>query len=162
MRCSRAEPLIERFVDGQCGPAETRAIEAHALTCARCTARIASARALVAEMGRAPAVHAPRGFAAKVMEGVYRQALAGQPAEEPRVPARTVNRMYRRLAFSFMITAGVLTASLVIPRVAYPTLIARGSEAGIGGSAAVQSVLAGADKTVRGILGEQQVGGSGQ
>lgn len=68
--------------------------------------------------------------------------------------------MYRRLGFSFMITAFVLTASLVIPRAAYTSLIGAGT--GVGGSTAVQSVLQSADRAVRGILGEQQVGGNGE
>jgi anti-sigma factor RsiW len=154
MRCARVEPLIERFVDGDCDPAEKSGIEAHALTCARCTARIASARRLAAALGRAQVVRAPRGFNVRVMNEVYRQALAGHPVlEEAR--ALQLKPMYRRLGISFMVTAFVLSASLLIPRAAYPTLIgARGVDAGVGGSAAVQSVLQGADRAVRGILGE--------
>jgi anti-sigma factor RsiW len=163
MRCARVEPLIERFVDGAVSLRDAREIEAHALTCARCTARIAAARRLSGALGRAQGVRAPRGFAERVMNEVYRQALAGHPAAGSQVPQRTVGKMYRRLGLSFMISAAVLSASLVIPRVAYPTLIgSRGPDAGVGGSAVVQSVIQGADKTVRGILGEQQVGGYGQ
>jgi anti-sigma factor RsiW len=163
MRCARVEPLIERFVDGGCDLDRARAIEAHALGCVRCTARIAAARRLAAALDRPPHVRAPHGFAEMVMTKVYREALGGHSAAEVRAPRRTVGKMYRRLGFSFMVSALVLSASLVIPRGAYPTLIGtRGHDAGVGGSAAVRSVLQGADRTVRGILGEQQMGGNGQ
>ncbi len=122
----------------------------------------AAARRLAAALDGAPSVRAPRGFTERVMNEVYRQALAGQPAAEAARPRpRADGRMYRRLGLSFMVTAAVLSASLLIPRAAYPTLIgARTADSGVGGSTAVQSVLHGADRAVRGILGEQQVGGN--
>ena len=164
MRCARIEPFIELFVDGGCDRTTAQGIEAHALTCARCAARIAVARRLASTLGRARVVRAPPGFTVRVMNEVYRQALARHPvAEKARVSERPVQRMYRRLGLSFMVTAFVLSVSLFIPRSAYPTLIgARGADAGVGGSGAVHSLMQGADRAVRGILGEQQVGGNGQ
>jgi hypothetical protein len=70
--------------------------------------------------------------------------------------------MYCRLGLSFMLTAAVLAASLLVPHGAYSMLIGGGSDAalGAGPSAAVQNVLAGAGHTVQGALGEQQIGGN--
>jgi len=111
-------------------------------------------------------VRAPRGFAQRVMSAVYREALTGPSAEEPAVaaPAPTVSRLYRRLALSFMITAAVLAVSLLLPRVAYPTLIGAGAGAalGAGPSTAVQGALAGATDAVKGALGERLIGGGQQ
>jgi hypothetical protein len=126
-------------------------------------------------------VRAPHGFAQRVMDAVYREALAGRSLPAGIVPSGiaarrgirelagsmaarpTVSRMYRRLGVSFMLTAAVLAVSLLIPHGGYPTLIRSGSanEAlGAGPSAAVQSALIGAGHAVQGALGEQQIGGN--
>ncbi len=115
-------------------------------------------------------VRAPRGFAHRVMEVVYKEALAGAPGrpEQSRPTAwqgPAAARLYRRVALSLMITAAVLAVSLVIPHGAYPTLIgaASGDAAiGAGPSEAVQSALSGAGHTVQGALGEKQIGGSSE
>ncbi len=87
-------------------------------------------------------------------------------AAEPRAwPRRAASRLYRRLGWSFMLTAAVLALSLLIPHGAYPTLIRAGeAEAalGAGPSAAVRNALAGAGETVQGALGENQIGGSNE
>jgi len=103
-----------------------------------------------------PSMRAPRGFAGRIMEAVYREALRGgqvaaQPGRMQRVPAR----IYRRLGLSFMLTAAVLTASVFIPRAAYPTLMGTGSAgAGISreGETIVRNALSGAGQAVRGAL----------
>jgi len=111
-------------------------------------------------------VHAPRGFSQRVMNAVYREALAGAPAAEPAAapsPWR-VSRLYRRLALSFMLTGAVLAVSLLVPRGAYPTLISSsaGTSLGAGPSTAVQSALVGAADAVQGALGERVIGGEQQ
>jgi len=112
---------------------------------------------------------APRGFAQRVMSVVYRESLAGPPAAEqgaePGAPAAPtpVSRLYRRLALSFMVTAAVLTASLLVPRGAYPTLFeSGGAAAGLGtvASTAVNSLLLGAADAIQGALGERTIGGN--
>jgi hypothetical protein len=108
-------------------------------------------------------VRAPHGFTQKVMDAVYREALAGHTFPEESVVSRpTVSRMYRRLGVSFMLTAAVLAVSLLIPHGGYPTLIRSGlnDSLGDGPSAAVQSALIGAGHAVQGALGEQQIGGN--
>ena len=122
--------------------------------------------------GAAETVHAPRGFARKVMDAVYRESLAGRaqavrPASRGHIPAGavrasqpTVARMYRRLGLSFMFTAAVLAASLLVPHGAYPTLIGGSDSAlGAGPSNVVQRALLGAGHAVQGALGEQLIGG---
>jgi hypothetical protein len=111
-------------------------------------------------------VRAPRGFTNRVMNAVYREALAPAGARAPRPPASaSILRLYRRVALSFMLTAVVLVASLLVPKTAYPTLI----ESGVGGaalgggpSAAVKSALAAAAAAVQGALGERLIGGGEQ
>ena len=119
-------------------------------------------------------VHAPSGFARKVMDAVYRESLAGRasPAGAAgrravvtaavRMSRPTVARMYRRLGLSFILTAAVLAASLLVPHGTYSTLIGSGFNAalGTGPSATVQNVLVDAGHAVQGALGEQQIGGN--
>lgn len=113
-------------------------------------------------------VRAPRGFAARVMDAVYKEALAGTshhaPSREPgREPASS--RLYRRVGWSLMVTAAVLAVSLLVPHGAYPTLVGAGSgEAalGAGPSAVVRHALSGAGQAVQGALGEKQIGGSNE
>ncbi len=111
-------------------------------------------------------VHAPRGFSQRVMNAVYREALAGAPAGAPRAQSSVrVSRLYRRLALSFMVTAAVLTASLLVPKGAYPTLFeSGGAGAGLGraASTAVDSLLFGAANAIQGALGERTIGGDQQ
>jgi hypothetical protein len=128
--------------------------------------------------GLRDSVHAPQGFARKVMDAVYRESLAGRPlAARPDHPARILrrgahassgpilSRMYRRLGLSFVLTGAVLAVSLLIPHGAYTTLIRSGSvDAGLaaGPSAAVQEALIRAGYAVQGALGEHQIGGNQQ
>jgi anti-sigma factor RsiW len=158
MRCARVEALVERYVDGRLEASAAREIGEHARFCARCTARIETARRIAAAFAAVPPVRAPRGFADRVMDGVYRQALAGPRRAAP-------ERFYRKLGLSFVLTAGVLAVSLFIPRAAYSTL----AGTGIAGAAfsrestlAVKSALDGADNAVRGILREHVKEGSGR
>lgn len=166
MRCMRVEPLIERYVDGALEEPLSREVEKHVGSCARCAARVSAARRLLSAFAAEPAVRAPRGFTDRVMDAVYREAVAPRPAESIRTRSlTTLARMYRRLGLSFMLTAVVLTASLFIPRAAYPTLFSQngsgtGFGRGSGSTAAVRNALEKADNGVRGLLGEPQNGGS--
>ena len=49
MRHAQVDSLIDRLVVGACSPAEARAVASHAIGCARCTVRIATARRLLAD-----------------------------------------------------------------------------------------------------------------
>jgi hypothetical protein len=107
-------------------------------------------------------IRAPGGFAERVMSQVYREALApraaptaGAAGTAGMAPAGA-RRMYRRLGLSFLLTAAVLGASLLVPRAAYTSLVAFGERPGVRGGSVetVKSALEGAGSTVRGILGE--------
>jgi anti-sigma factor RsiW len=183
MRCARVDPYIEAFVDGSLDPARASEIAAHVGSCAKCAARARAAgrinRALSAQgaIGAESRARAPHGFAHRVMDTVYREALVGVPrpsdaaaraaaargAAARRASARAPARGYRRLGLSFVLTAGVLAASLFIPRIAYPSLMAAsGAGAGFAGesSTSIRAALDGADAAMRGILGENGNGGN--
>ena len=164
MRCAHVGPLVERFIDGSLGAHAALQVEAHARSCSRCTKRIEAARAIAQALGAGASVGAPKGFAAKVMEGVYRQALSapheplGAPLPADMAAARSpvaAGRFHRKLGLSLVLTAGVLAVTMLIPRGAYPTLAGSG-RTGISrdGAVVVQNALLGAGSTVRGILGE--------
>ncbi len=167
MRCAQAGPLVERYVDGVLDPGLARAIRDHAVTCTRCARRIEAARAVRDILASEPALRAPRGFADSVMDAVYREALAGPQAgareERETRPLLTAGsaRTYRRLGLSFLLTAGVLAASLLVPRIAYPTLFGA-AETGLSrdSGAVVRGAMNGAETMVRDILREQENGGS--
>jgi anti-sigma factor RsiW len=168
MRCLEVEGLVDAYVDGTLEETRAADLERHAQGCARCTEALVSARALRrALQGMAPA-RAPQGFAARVMDAVYRETLTGAPgaaAAAERAPAGRAAapaRAWRRLGYSFMVSAAVLAVSLLVPRAAYPTLVGAPVAAVTrdGGSAA-QGALAGADRAMRGVLGETTTGGGG-
>ena len=121
-------------------------------------------------------LRAPRGFTDRVMSTVYREALVPRPqtADRHGAAARSLAadaarrpfalRLYRRIAVSLMLTAVVLAASLLVPHVAYPSLIgtSEGATFGHGPSDAVRSALVGASTTVQGALGERLIEGGQQ
>jgi anti-sigma factor RsiW len=146
MRCAEVGRLVDRYVDGRLAADPTLGLERHAETCAACRRLVAGAREesrlLAAD---AAAVRAPRGFADRVMDRVYRETLwkrAGAADGAQRASAGVPARGYRRLGLSVMLAAAALVACLVVPR------------AGLAGdgSALVKSMLDGADGTVRGAL----------
>ena len=164
MRCAEARPLIDAYVDGSLTRAVAARVEDHTAGCKRCAREISLARRVnEALSGVSPKVRAPKGFADRVMDGVYRQALAGASAvpETSADPRRAPSRMYRRLGLSFVVTATVLATTLLVPRVAYPTLFASAG-LGPGGTSVVREAMQGADSVVQKILSEQSNGGRTQ
>jgi anti-sigma factor RsiW len=77
MRCAQVDPYIEAFVDGSLDPRRASEIAAHVGSCAMCAARARAAGRIVRSLGVEPRVRAPRGFTDRVMDVVYREALAG-------------------------------------------------------------------------------------
>jgi anti-sigma factor RsiW len=175
MKCAEVGRRVERFVDGVLDKRLAEEIEAHLRSCPQCSAQVGTARALLTGSA-APAARASAGFAVRVMEAVYREALAqgprtSAPERQEVLPTRQLVPVYRRLGLSLVLTAGVLAASLFVPRVSYQGLLGSGSsatepsrerDAGVprGLGAAVQSALSEADSVVRGIQREQAHGGS--
>ena len=74
MRCAEVGRLVDRYVDGRLADDRKARLERHALTCAACRRLIAEARE-VGQMlaSEAAAARAPRGFAGRVMDQVYRE-----------------------------------------------------------------------------------------
>ena len=168
MRCARVRRLAEEYGDGGLS-AELRArIEEHIGGCARCARSVALARGIRETLASAPTMKAPSGFTERVMASVYREALGGarsgaSEAVEARGESsrRAAARVYRRLGISFVLTAGILAVSLLVPRIAYPTLLgASGARIAQGSDMVVRGALTGADRAVRGALGEQGNGGN--
>jgi anti-sigma factor RsiW len=156
MRCAEVGRLVDRYVDGRLAADRKAGLERHAETCAACRRLIAEAR----EAGRmlasdAAAARAPRGFADRVMDRVYRETLWKPAAPRSAAAARTAAagasvRGYRRLGLCVMLGAAALVVSLVVPRAGLPW--AAGSSPAEDGSVLVKSMLDGADGAVRGAL----------
>ncbi len=174
MRCAQVDELADRYVDGQLEPGLAAAVAEHERTCARCARRIADARRLAGAMAAPVAARAPSGFAARVMDSVYRAALAGAPdaveAAQGRAPAglreaiaratRTSEarlRTYRRLGLSFMLSAAVFAAMLVVPQGFLPAAV-RTERVAAGFSrekqSSIKGALDGAGRTVQAALGK--------
>jgi anti-sigma factor RsiW len=163
MRCAKVGLLVDRYVDRKLPPDLTEAVAAHEKGCARCARRVAAARRLAGFLAAERPVRAPAGFHEKVMDAVYREALKGSPAErQPSAERATAAgspssrlRTYRRLGLSFMLSAVVLTVSLVLPQGLYPSLFRPESvAAGLsrGAPSAVKDALDGAGRAVQGTL----------
>ena len=152
MRCAEVGRLVDRYVDGRLAADRKAGLERHAETCAACRRLIAEAR----EAGRmlasdAAAARAPRGFADRVMDRVYRETLWKPAAAAARTAAAGASvRGYRRLGLCVMLGAAALVVSLVVPRAGLPW--AAGSSPAEDGSVLVKSMLNGADGAVRGAL----------
>jgi len=164
MRCAHVDSLLDRYVDGTLDRDAASSVSRHLETCRRCPQRLAAARLLVAGLASARDVSAPQGFARRVMDEVYRQALGGTVSRAAGRGADRESRerearragFYRRLGFTFMLSAGILAVSLLIPHASYPTLI-QAQLAGAQrapGTSVVQNVLVGAGRIVQGTLGE--------
>lgn len=166
MRCARVHSLLDRLLDGALEADLAGRVSAHVAACRRCQESLAAARRLADGLASQPLTRAPRGFAERVMREVSRQALTPEPVPAAVSAEREAQRIrfYRRLGLSFMLSAGLLAVSLLIPRASYPTLIGSrvaSAELSAGGPSVVRSVLAGAGRAVQGALGETSAARSG-
>lgn len=116
-------------------------------------------RIAVAAAGEPP-VHAPAHLLGTVMDAVYRESLRGVVEREaPEVPTRT----YRRMGLSFLLSAAVVAATLLVPAGTLPRVMQPDGVAvalGAEGQSAVRSALAGASALVRGALRPVVEGGT--
>jgi anti-sigma factor RsiW len=152
MKCAEVGRLVDRYVDGRLAADRGAAVELHAAGCAVCSRRISDARGLGRLLATdAAAVRAPRGFADRVMDRVYRETLWKPAAAVARAAAAGAPlRGYRRLGLCVMLGAAAAVALLVVPRAALPgTALSRAAG---GGPAIVERVLDGAGGVVRGAL----------
>lgn len=117
MNCARVDRLAERFVDGRLPARLAARVTVHLARCEHCRVRVEVVRSVTDALRSVEGVRAPQGFSRRVMVRVYR--------EEDATARRGVQlrRTYRGLGFSFLATAAILSASLSIPRLAYPDLI---------------------------------------
>lgn len=149
MRCAEVGRLVDRYVDGRLAADGKAALERHAQRCTACRRRITEAREVHRLLASdASAARAPRGFADRVMDRVYRETL-WTPSAARAAAAGVPFRGYRRLGLSVMLGAAALVALLVVPRGLAGTA---GSGLTGSGSAVVERVLEGADGAVRGAL----------
>jgi anti-sigma factor RsiW len=150
MKCAEVGRLVDRYVDGRLPNDRGAGLARHAETCAACRRRIAEAERLRRMLAsEAAATRAPRGFADRVMDRVYRETLWKPVA--PRVAAAGgPARGYRRLGLCVMLGAAALVAFLVVPRVGLPWAAGFGPSGR--GAAVVEHILEGADGAVRGAL----------
>ncbi len=150
------DALIERYVDGVLPPQGMEAVGRHLSACLRC-ASLAEAAGRIAEALRGePAVRAPLGFADSVMEAVYREALGSGARSAPAAIVMTkAGPFYRRLGLSFVLTAAVLAASLLVPSLSYVRIIKIETMGAVAGEkpSLVKGILDGAGSAVRGTLG---------
>jgi len=157
MRCWRVEVLIDRYVDGRLSPLLMARTRSHIERCARCRALEASASALASAL-IPEVVQAPKGFSGRVMQQVYR---AERVEPRRRTPSNDAGRLYRRLGYSFVATAAILSASLLVPRLAYPNLIrpdALAAELAVGRPAAIARIIDDAGTGLRDAIGPTSAG----
>lgn len=107
---------------------------------------------LAGDAAREKEIRAPAGLLDRVMEAVYRESLRGSPAlEEPAAAARA----YRRIGWSFVLSAALVAAALVAPSGFLPAAMRTdGVERalGAGEQSVVRNVLTGADAVVRAAI----------
>ena len=103
MTCQDARTLLHAFFDGELGPADRTAVDAHIQTCASCTASLAELQSLRDTM-RAEGTyhHAPPGLAEQV-----RSALRASQRIEGK-PVRVEWRMWSAIAAALVLVAGFL------------------------------------------------------
>lgn len=145
MRCAEVGRLVDRYVDGGLPAGQRAGIERHARACAACRVLVAEAREVRRRLAAEAAVAAPRGFADRVMDRVWREALWAPRLAPDGAAGRSAARGYRRLGLSVMLGAAVLIALLALPRI-----VGVGSAGGWAEIA--ERVIAGADGAVRGTL----------
>lgn len=178
MKCREARRLLDAPAGGRLAAARAADLDMHLSRCERCREAAAKESVLAAVLSSATPIRAPQGFADRVMDRVYRQALTGAPVTEemrqerreetaresrPKDRREARGRVYRRLGVSFVVSAAVLAISLLVPSIAYPGLLAApGAQLGRGSTSVVRGVMAGATDAVRGALGESTRGGERQ
>jgi len=163
MRCAQADPLFDRYVDGVLPAGNAASLEAHLADCAACRERLADARSIARALAADHRVKAPKGFAAAVMDEVFRarperqsvrEALGGRQARDA-IPSRAAvpTRIYRRLGLSIVLSAGVLGAVLVTqPRLMPGRRSGETAPFAREGSGVVRAILDGADQVVERAL----------
>ncbi len=147
MRCRQVDRLIEPYLEGRLPALKATRLEEHLDRCPACRARVAEAQRVQQVLAEEARPQAPQGFAVRVMSQVYAEESRHRPARarQERVP------VYRRLGYSFMASAAVLSVSLFIPRLAYPSIIGTEAVATELGRSRSSSVVQMLDEAGRGV-----------
>jgi hypothetical protein len=107
-----------------------------------------------------PPLHAPAHLLGSVMDAVYRESMRGPvEPEAPAVPTRT----YRRMGLSFVLSAALVVAALLVPPGLLPSAVRPDGLAvalNAEGQSVVRSALVGANALVRGALTPDVEGGT--
>jgi len=155
-RCVKVQSLLDRYMDGVLAPNVEQAVRDHLATCSACARSFALAQGIAEALASPAPLPAPEGLHRRVMDEVYRLAMAGYPhragADEKEAQR---GRFYRRLGLCFMLSAAILAVSLVIPRVSYPTIFAGtavAADLSSNGARIARITLIDADRVVRGTL----------
>lgn len=157
MRCSRVDRYIERYLDERLPQYRRQQVAEHLRGCPRCQLHLEEAKGVTLSLEATERQHAPEGFSARVMNEVFREQRQAR-REEPRRPE--VGRIYRRLGYSFVTTAAVLTLSLFVPRIAYSNLIHADLLAANlekGRPASVERIINNAGQGMRSMIGGETV-----
>lgn len=160
MRCRRVDRLIERYVDGRLPNRLASKIAGHLEGCDRCARSIARARIVAEALPATGRMHAPGSLVSRVMDEVHREGIVRRSNADRTGAAAP---LYRRLGYSFVVTAALLVASLFVPRLAYPNLLQSGllaTSLGEGRPAAVAQLIQDAGQRFGAAIGRESESGN--
>lgn len=156
MRCNRVDRLLERYLDGVLTGRTAEAVRNHLARCPRCAASERLARTVArgaAAADPAAGYAAPAHLAERVMAEVYRLPLPGGKLAEAGERSG-VTGGFRRLGLSFISSAILLAASLLVGRGGYSSVVDAGllaADLGKGEPTVVMEILRSAGGVVEGL-----------
>lgn len=114
MKCSQADDLIDKYIEGRLSIESANKLEEHIKECDRCRRELYTRKSVYILMTNDRTIKAPDGFEKIVMsaiEGIdskviWKQHAAGQ---------EKYNRVYRRLGISMVISACIMLFSVSLP-----------------------------------------------
>jgi len=119
MTCDGVEPLVDAYVDGELDVEKALAVEAHAVGCATCAARLEGTRTLARTMKTAPYFRAPAALAQRVRATTSAASAAGQPLR-PGTTRRRQNLWWPWLMSVASVAVVVLAVGGLLSRGASP------------------------------------------
>jgi anti-sigma factor RsiW len=119
MTCDGVEPLVDAYVDGELDFEKALAVEAHAVGCAACAARLEGTRTLARTMKTAPYFRAPAALAQRVRATTSAASATGRP-RRPDATRRRQNRWWPWLIAVASAAVVVLAVGGLLSRRAAP------------------------------------------
>jgi len=120
MKCSRATAPHGAIVDGVLPKRIAACVQEHIHACALCAARQKTVQRIHESLVVRPEVHLPEGFSVRVMNAVHEYVHTNQIKL---AGAAKPLWLYRRLGYSFVLSAAMLVAGLFIPAFSYTRLM---------------------------------------